>query len=163
MSTSQQIQQRVEAFVADITTLVRQAAIESVRGALGGDAPKRQAPQRRAAAPKAKPAAATGVKRVRAGSRRSAADFETTTAAILEHIQANDGCSVSEIGAAVGLKNKDLQLPMRKLIAEGRIHMTGQRRGARYHAGKRRGPAPKAASKRKAKRGGRKGTSNRAG
>jgi len=155
MSTNQEIQQRVEAFVANLTNLVRQAAVDSVRDALGAEAPQRRAPGRPRGATKAKPAAAAKVKRVRAGSRRSAADFETTTAAILEHIQANDGCSVSEIGAAVGLKNKDLQLPMRKLIAEGRIHMTGQRRGARYHAGKGRGRVAKKASKRKAKRRGR--------
>ena len=51
---------------------------------------------------------------------------------------------------------------VRKLIADGQIHMTGQRRGARYHAGKGRGRAAKKASKRKAKRRGRNGRTKRA-
>ncbi len=85
---------------------------------------------------------------------------------VVDYVRSNQGCSVSDVAATLGLTTKDLQLPMRKLIADGKLRTTGQRRGTRYHTSRgattsKRAPkktAKRKSSKKKAQRRSRAGT-----
>ena len=48
------------------------------------------------------------------------------------HIKANPGQGTEEIGRALNMKTKDLQLPMRKLGETNKITSKGQKRATRY-------------------------------
>lgn len=135
----------VDAFVAELSTIVRKNTLESVLEAITEAAGGTAAPKKRRGRPPGsknkKPAAG---KRI----RRSSADVGQTTTSALNYIKANDGCSVSEMGAALGLTTKDLRLPLQKLLADKAVRTTGQKRGTRYHAGK--AAAPRRAKKKRA-------------
>ncbi len=124
------IRDSVDAFVAELTDLVRDAALESVHEALTGSS---ASATRRSSSPTRKSSSTPRTAKVRRGSRRSAGDVEATQSAVVDYIRANKGCSVTDIASATGLSTKDLQLPMRKLVADGKLRTTGQRRGTRYH------------------------------
>ena len=70
-----------------------------------------------------------------------------TAAAVAAHVRSNPGCTVREIGDALGLTTKELRSPLQKLMAEGRVKTTGQRRGTRYHPGSGRATRKKAGRK----------------
>jgi hypothetical protein len=157
-----QIRTTIDQFVAEISQLVRQAAVEAVSGALGqggGSAPTRRkaatrAPTRRKAG--RKPGHPKG-KRV----RRSSADLEAQGAEILAHVRANPGTRMEGISAALGTATKDLQRPVRELIESGKLRTEGQRRGTQYFAdgeARKKKTTRKKATRRKAKRAKRKTT-----
>src|SRR5690606_40159314 len=119
-SFEQQISQRVQAFVSDITALARQQALETLSrslaaggaSALGGRGRGRPAVSRRAAA----------------GGRRSPDELEATSRALLTEIGARPGQRIEQIGQKLGMPTKDLALPIRKLIRQKKIRTEGQRR-----------------------------------
>ena len=135
----------VDSFVEQLSALVRQAALQSVQEALvaaGAPAPARRGrPRKKATAPARRASKKRG--------RRSSAAVSKTTDAALTFVKANPNCSVGEIGAGLGLTTKDLRLPLMKLLADGKLRTTGQKRGTRYHAG---GGGRKKKAKRKAGR-----------
>ena len=126
------IRSRIEAFLAELTALVRQAALESVREALGGGAPAlRHGPgrPRKAGAERGARSAPGGRgKRV----KRTAADMEGLTQRILEHVRKHPGQGASQIGTALRLSTKELQLPVRKLLASRKLKTTGRKRSTKY-------------------------------
>ena len=134
-----QIRSAIDQFVAEISQLVRQAAVEAVGEALGqggGSAPaRRKAATRGPGRPKKagrKPGRPKGSgKRV----RRSAEDLEAQGAKILAHVRANPGCRMEDLSAALGTATKDLRRPVQELIASGQLRTEGQKRGTTYHAG----------------------------
>jgi hypothetical protein len=154
MSTSsvdRQIQDRIQSFVAELSGLVRQSALEAVQAALGGGvaAPARRGPGRprknAAAGPiaAAAPAGADGSKsaapagnRGRKGKRakRSSADVDATAAALLTYVAANEGQSIEQIGKGMGVATKGLKLPVIKLMEAKKLNTKGQRRGTKYFA-----------------------------
>jgi len=123
------IQSRIDAFVHDLSGLVRQAAIESVQEALGAGAPTRRATTR----PRRSGTAArrTSGKRI----RRSLEQLEAMSDDILAHVRANPGQRADEIGAAVGVSTKDLRRPVTMLLEAEKLRSEGQKRGTRYFAG----------------------------
>ena len=113
------IRERIEGFVQELDVLVRKSALDALAGVLStgaGAGPRRG---RRPKAVAVAPAAGGG----------------DLSGQVLSHVRANDGQSVSEIGAALGTSSKDLRKVMLTLQKEGSIHTSGQRRGTRYHAG----------------------------
>jgi hypothetical protein len=112
------IRERIEGFVQELDQLVRKSALEALAGVLAGAG---AAPGRRGRRPRAASAPAAG-----GGDLAEKA---------LAHVQANDGQSVSQIGAALGASSGDLRKAMLALMKDGKIHTSGQRRGTRYHAG----------------------------
>lgn len=119
----------VETFVADMQALVQKATVESVLEAVSGS--QGQARRRGPGRPrKAGPGSGPG-KRI----RRSTAAVGKSGDAALSFVIANPGCSVGEIGAALGVTTKDLRLPLQKLLADGKVKTSGQKRGTKYHAG----------------------------
>jgi hypothetical protein len=157
MSTTQldrQIQDRIQAFLTELSGLVRQSALEAVQAALGGGvaAPARRGPGRprkNAAAGPIAAAAPTGAaggkssassvpagKPARKGKRakRTSADVDATAAALFAYVAANEGQSIEQIGKGMGVPTKELKLPVIKLMEGKKLKTKGQRRGTKYFA-----------------------------
>jgi hypothetical protein len=136
-SFEQQISQRVQAFVSEITELARQQALETLSRSLsaGGGVIARRGRGRNGAAFAAD-----------SGGRRSAEQLEATQRALLSEITSRPGQRIEPIGQRLGVPTKELALPIRKLIANGSIRAEGQRRATKYFPGTEGG---------KARRGGR--------
>lgn len=143
-----QIKSRVDAFVAELSALVKRAALEAVANALKaeGTAPsvakttgKKRGPAQAAAkttkASKAAPAApaaqAAGGKR-KAGQKRSPEEIAKTTDRLLQYIAKNSGQRIEEIAKGVGNSTKELTLPVKKLLSEKKITAKGEKRATRY-------------------------------
>jgi len=149
-----EIRSRIDAFVNDLSNLVKITALESVEDALGGQAaparrgrpPGRRGPGRPRGSVSRAPSA-NGRRGKRA--KRSSGDVDATAAKVLAHVRANPGQNVGEIRAALGASSKELQLPVQKLIAAKSLRTTGQRRGTRYFAGGRGGATKKASGRRR--------------
>jgi DNA-binding NtrC family response regulator len=155
-----EIKVRVEAFVDELSALVRRAALEAVEQALGSKGVEATAPARKpgrprkvAAAPapvveekkapgrpRGRPAksasaaaasAAAAAKR-RAGEKRSPALLAQVTEQVFNHVKSNAGQGVEQIAKALGTSTKELTLPIRKLLADKKITSKGQKRATRY-------------------------------
>ena len=139
-----QIRSRIDSFLAEMTALVRQSAVEAVREALGnGAAPARRGPGRPRGS-RNQPRSGNGRKKAgrRAaggGGKRSAESLDQVGEAVLAYVRAHPGSGAEAIGRALGLSSKDMALPIRKLIAERKLRTEGQRRGTKYFAGGRGG------------------------
>ena len=150
------IKNRVDAFVNDLSDLIRQSALEAVAEALkkGGEvssAPVARRPGRPAKAVEApvaaKPAgkpgrpakssssssssSAAAAKR-RAGEKRSPVLLAQVTDQVGNHIKSNPGQGVEQIAKALGTSTKELTLPIRKLLGDKKITSKGQKRATRY-------------------------------
>jgi len=148
-SVQDQIRSSIDQFVVELTQLVRQAALESISQALGGQAaaaPARRGPGRPKGSGRPRKAA-----RAR-GGRRSSGDVGETAQLLHAHVSSNPGQSISEIASALGSSSKELRLPVLKLIGDGKMHTTGQRRGTRYFAGRGSAAARRGAGKRKGRK-----------
>jgi hypothetical protein len=154
-----EIRSRIEAFTADISGLVREAALEAVRNALGTGpalapskpaAPARVAARRKPAVsakkaapapkkrgPKAAPAKkAAGKKPVAPkrplGAKRPPAELAALVEKLASYIKSNPGQGVEAIGKALNTATSELTLPIKKLLAAKRIRSEGQKRATRY-------------------------------
>ncbi len=158
--TKDEIRARIDAFAADLTALVQKAALESVMTALGGVAPTvavaAKAAPAKAAAPKAAPKKAAPVKAapVKAappraekpalplkpptraarpvGAKRPPEELAATVAKLGAYVAKNPGLGIEAIGKALATPTKDLALPVKKLLATGKIKVTGEKRATRY-------------------------------
>lgn len=144
-----QITARVDAFVNDITNLARRSALETLSAALEGKrskpGPKPRVAQpvaRRTAAPAKEPKAAQSS----AGGRRSAGALARLVERLEKQIAAHPGQRIEQINAALGTKTKDVALPVKKLMAAGKIRSEGERRSTKYFPG---GSGPKGKGKKK--------------
>ena len=111
------IQLRIEAFTAELTRLVRDAAIQAVAEALELPAWKKRAA-----------ATAAGKRR----SRRTASQLAVTSQRLLEYVEQHPGLGVEAIARALSVPTKALTLPIRRLVAAGKLTASGQKRAARY-------------------------------
>jgi hypothetical protein len=71
--------------------------------------------------------------------RRRPSELEALMERLVEEIQREEGRGIEAIAGALGVATRELALPVRKLIADGRIHPRGQKRATRYFVHKRRG------------------------
>ena len=129
-----QIEARTEAFAAELSALIRQAALEAVEAALAGStaapAPRRgrkPAAKKRATKKKAAP---------KKRGRRSAADIEALAAQVHQFVKANKGSRLEEISAGIGVASKELKRPVTDLLAAKALRKEGQKRGTKYFAKK---------------------------
>ncbi len=152
MNTEKAIQAHVASFVRDLTAMIRESALETVRAALGEAVTKKRGPGRPRGSRSTK-AKAKATTRRRKGKRirRSTEDVEALGARILAHLKANPGQGVTEIARALRRTSKDLKLPIQKLLADKKLKTKGERRGTKYFAGGR-GPTRKTAAQKKAAR-----------
>jgi hypothetical protein len=116
------IDRRIKAFVDELQVLVRAAAVAAVSDALGAK-PAAARPARGTAAKKA------GAKH---GGKRTPEQIAGTIASVRQHLQANPGQTVEQIGKALGMATRALALPLKKLLAGGEVRKTGIKRRTRY-------------------------------
>jgi hypothetical protein len=138
-----EIRSKIDAFVEQLTSHVKKAALDSVREALGnGVAPTRRGPGRpRGRTKAARPAPSSNGKRT---PEQVQADAER----IANYVRQHPGQRLEQIAAGLGAASNDLKLPVIKLLASKTLRKTGEKRGTMYFAG-----GGSAAPKAKAKRG----------
>jgi hypothetical protein len=116
-----QIERLVATFVEQVTVLARQAAMDTLATGLkrkGGITLLAGVPGR---------GRGKGVKRTQN-------DLSRTGDKLLEFVSANPGLRIEQINKQLGTSTRDLQLPIRKLIAEGQLKTKGQKRSTQYFA-----------------------------
>jgi hypothetical protein len=115
-----QVNVRVEAFVAEITELARAAAYQALNSALdqstitGGRGP----------------ILALGGRK---GGKRTAEELAQMADAFLAYVTANPGQRMEHIAKELGLATPELTLPVKKLLADGKITVEGQKRATQYY------------------------------
>jgi hypothetical protein len=121
-----QIKNRIAEFIHELDLLVRKSALESLRGVLGngGARPARRGPGR-----PAKIVTGTG----RRG--RQPADLGDATAKVADYVKSNDGQGIGAIAAATGLALPVAKKAAIRLLAEGGLKKSGEKRGTVYHVG----------------------------
>ena len=124
--TQQQIRDRIEEFVNQLSQLVRQTALESVQDALGQGAGRRRG---RGAG---RAAGARGGRRK--GEKRSSDQIADTTKAVLGYVKKHPGEGVEAIAKGLSTATKELVLPIRKLVGDRQLKTKGQKRATKYFA-----------------------------
>jgi hypothetical protein len=125
----------VQGFVAQIAELARRAALDTLESAFGGRGGRNGAG--RTAVVAVAGAARAGRPRGGRGVKRTAADLEMLSEKFASFVKANPGLRIEQINKELGTTTKDLALPIRKLIADGKVGVKGQKRSTTYFPGKR--------------------------
>jgi hypothetical protein len=129
-SVNDRIRSRVEAFAEELSALIRDSAMETVRDALGGgSAPRRGARGGRSAST----APVRGGRREK-GQKRDPSEIERLTGRLLDYVKGNAGQRIEQIAAGMGTVTKELNLPVKKLIAQKSLKTKGQKRATQYFA-----------------------------
>jgi len=146
MPVESEIRARVEAFAADLVSLIKSSALDVVHEALGESPGGRR---------RASLGSAVGLLSSREkGAKRDPQVLEALVERLGAFVIKNPGKRIEEIGSELAIATKELALPVKKLIAAKRISTKGQRRATTYYPAGGRGPA-KAAEKSPAKASGR--------
>lgn len=66
--------------------------------------------------------------------RRSSSNVDQTAADLLAYVRNNPGQRGEDIAETMGTDSNAIRLPMKKLIADGKVRTKGERRGMRYFA-----------------------------
>jgi hypothetical protein len=156
-----EIRAKTEAFAAALGDLVRRAALEAAAAALGSGGPalvpaavrRGRGRPRKAAAPAPAPKAARGrgaarvtkgataVKSVGSrkpapkrapGEKRPPGELAKLTERLGGYIKAHPGERMEAIGKALGVPTRELNLPVKKLLAGRRIRTEGHKRATEY-------------------------------
>ena len=129
----------VQGFVAQIADLARRAALDTLESAFGSRGGRNGGGGGSRAAATAITAGAGRAGRPRGGrgAKRSAADLEQLSEQFASFVKAHPGLRIEQINKELGTTTKDLALPIRKLIADGKISAKGQKRSTTYFPGKR--------------------------
>ena len=123
--SNQQIRDRIEEFVNQLSQLVRQTALESVQDALGEGGRRGRGRGGRAA---------LGRGARSKGEKRSSDQIAETTKAVVSYVRKHPGQGVEAIAKGLGTVTKELTLPIRKLVAEKQLKTKGQKRATKYFA-----------------------------
>lgn len=147
-SAKDEIRARVDAFVKELSDLVRQETLGNVAEAIKNAAG--HSPSRRMGRPVEIARARTEHKvAVHKQDRPAKAPIAVPTPwqqpvpellvqlmeRVHNHIKANPGQGVGPIATSLGTSNKDLRLPIRMLVDENKVTSTGNTRGTRYFPG----------------------------
>jgi hypothetical protein len=125
----------VQGFVAQIAELARRAALDTLESAFGSRSGRNGGGGRAAVATIAGGGRA-GRPRGGRGAKRTAADLEMLSDKFGSFVKSNPGLRIEQINKELGTTTKDLALPIRKLIADGKITAKGQKRSTTYFPGK---------------------------
>jgi hypothetical protein len=127
-----EMNQAVQAFVAQISELARRAAIDTLEasfaGQVGGRAP--------ASVGLPNVGARAGRPRGGRGAKRTAEDLAAMSQRLATFVKANPGLRIEQINKELGTTTKDLALPIRKLLADNVLTSKGQKRSTTYFPGR---------------------------
>lgn len=135
-SFDSKLQTRIAQFVQEISDLVKEEALASVREALTSSSSSSSSPvtpqQRRG-----RPATTTTTRAVAVSSdsraKRSGEQLEQIRQTVLNLVQSQPGLRMEQITAALGASRKDLNLPIRQLVLEKLLKTKGQKRATTYY------------------------------
>lgn len=143
-TTDQQLHALIEAFVADLSSIVQSATLDAVRQAIqsiDSSRPAFSAPR----APATKPAAKTykaasskpsaGAGPARRG-RKPDPQTERAAEMLVEYIKANPGQRLEEIGQGLRTPTVKLKRGLVRLVNLKQVRTEGKRRGTRYFSRK---------------------------
>lgn len=131
MNVEQQIRARVDAFVAELSELLKQAALERLTDALGASPLARGAGKgKRAKAAGRAPALS------KKGGKRTAKELEAFSDRILATIKSQPGIRADQIATELGLVTREVVLPIKKLLATKTVTKKGQKRATAYFPGR---------------------------
>jgi len=131
-SVNDRIRSRVEAFAEELGALIRDSAMETVREALGGgSAPRRGG---RGGRDTSSSAPVRGGGRREKGQKRDPNEIERLTGRLLDYVKSNAGQRIEQIAAGMGTVTKELNLPVKKLLAQKSLKTKGQKRATQYFA-----------------------------
>jgi len=144
MATSnidKEIRARIDTFISELSQLVKDAALEAVQDALGGNSTSKTPARRSNATTSHSTAGTTGAvssarqaaKRRGRRHRRTAADLHQMAGRIFDHVKSNPGQRMEEISSALGELTYDLRRPLQQLKIEKAFKTTGQKRATQYY------------------------------
>jgi hypothetical protein len=128
---SDQIRSRVEEFVDELSSLIRQSAMDTVAQVLGGGVGDGRRGRRGAGAARGASAEARGRARAK-GAKRSQDELERLTGRLLTYVKANAGQRIEQIAKGMSVSTRELNLPAKKLLANKSIRTKGQKRATQY-------------------------------
>ncbi|HET7539286.1 MAG TPA: DNA-binding protein [Polyangiaceae bacterium] len=131
-TVNDRIRSRVEAFAEELSALIRDSAMETVREALGGGGAPRRGGRGARAAISSAPVRGGG--RREKGQKRDPGEIERLTGRLLDYVKGNAGQRIEQIAAGMGTVTKELNLPVKKLIAQKALKTKGQKRATQYFA-----------------------------
>lgn len=121
----------VQGFVAQITDLARRAAIDTLESALRGGSSSGGGRGSRGGSSSFSSAGRGRGK----GIKRTSDELDGLSDQFVDYVKSNPGLRIEQINKTLGTTTKDLQLPIRKLIAEGVVKVKGQKRSTQYFPG----------------------------
>jgi len=132
----QDIQDRIQSFLAELSSLVKKSALEAVQEALATDGDSlRRGPGRprkvslsRGGRPRAMVKRGVRGKRI----RRSAEDLAKIGARVFAQVRTKQGQRLEEIGRALKTDTGVLKKPIADLLAAKKLKTKGRKRGMQY-------------------------------
>lgn len=118
----------LEAFAGDLANLIRESAMQSVRDALGGESTGRGGRRSGGGGMAAAPAS----RRLAKGAKRPPDEIVNLTAQLLDYVKGHKGERIEQIAKGMGVSTRELNLPVKKLIAGKSIRTRGQKRATQY-------------------------------
>jgi hypothetical protein len=125
-----QISKLVSEFVDNVTALARRAAVDTLTSSLDDRGSRRRGGGSIAAVGEVLKAERRGK-----GAKRSSSQLDRLQSRVMEFVTANPGMRIEQINKELGTSTRDLQLPIRKLIATGSLKSKGEKRATTYFAG----------------------------
>jgi hypothetical protein len=126
----ERIEQRIRAFADELRALIREAAHQAIDEALGATTTPTSTSRRS----NAKPTSSKTRRRPSPkGTRRTTDQMQRDLDALREHVRRHPGMTALEISAALGMANREITRPIKKLIAAGDVRKTGVKSSTRYY------------------------------
>ena len=129
LTLDSQIQDHIQAFVEELTLLIKRAAVLSVAEALNEGGSRRGPGRPRGAARSTVAPAGAGRRK---GAKRDPQELEALTEKLNAYIKSHGGQRIEQIAQGMGTSTKELALPAKKLLATKKIKTTGTRRATKY-------------------------------
>jgi len=121
----EQIRGMLEAFASDLAGLIRESAMQTVRDALGG------VPSGRGSAKRGVRGAPAG-RRLPKGAKRPPGEIAKLTGRLLDYVKGHKGERIEQIAKGMSVTTRELNLPVKKLLADKSIRTRGQKRATQY-------------------------------
>lgn len=110
--------QAVAGFVEQVTAIARAAAIDTLKNALGAPSPRI--------------GTSSGKRSSGTRKKRTSEDLDSLAVTFRAFVAKHPGLRIEQINRQIGTSTKDLALPIRKLIAEGMLKTSGEKRSTLY-------------------------------